>query len=80
MTAVPPALPGTAQNKRLKESHELTRLLLGKADSHNNEDLARRVRRARTDARRLRCARVGGCGLDDRELVLILVLVLVGAH
>src|SRR6266436_3090402 len=32
MTAVPPALPGTAQNKRLKESHEFTRLLLGKAD------------------------------------------------
>jgi hypothetical protein len=32
MTAVPPALPGTAQNKGLKESHELTRLLLGKAD------------------------------------------------
>src|ERR1700730_13118398 len=29
MTAVPPALPGTAQNKRLKESHEFTRLLLG---------------------------------------------------
>src|SRR6267143_1540412 len=25
-------LPGTAQNKRLKESHEFTRLLLGKAD------------------------------------------------
>src|SRR6516225_8867273 len=47
MAAEPPALPGTAQNKRLKESHELTRLLLGKADSHNNEDLARRVRRAR---------------------------------
>jgi hypothetical protein len=32
MTAVPPALPGTAQSKRLKESHEFTRLLLGKAD------------------------------------------------
>ena len=32
MTAVPPALPGTAQNKRSKESHEFTRLLLGKAD------------------------------------------------
>jgi L-lactate dehydrogenase complex protein LldG len=32
MTAVPPALPGTAQNKRLKESHKFTRLLLGKAD------------------------------------------------
>jgi hypothetical protein len=32
MTAVPPALPDTAQNKRLKESHEFTRLLLGKAD------------------------------------------------
>jgi hypothetical protein len=29
---VPPALPGTAQSKRLKESHEFTRLLLGKAD------------------------------------------------
>jgi hypothetical protein len=25
-------LPGTAQSKRLKESHEFTRLLLGKAD------------------------------------------------
>jgi len=25
-------LPGTAQNKRSKESHEFTRLLLGKAD------------------------------------------------
>jgi hypothetical protein len=32
MTAVPPALPGTAQNKRLKKSHEFARLLLGKAD------------------------------------------------
>jgi hypothetical protein len=32
MTAVPPALPGTAQSKRLKESHEFTRLRLGKAD------------------------------------------------
>jgi hypothetical protein len=29
---VPPALPGTAQNKRLKKSHEFARLLLGKAD------------------------------------------------
>jgi hypothetical protein len=25
-------LPGTAQNKRLKKSHEFARLLLGKAD------------------------------------------------
>jgi hypothetical protein len=32
MTAVPPALPGRACNKRLKESHEFTRLLLEKAD------------------------------------------------
>jgi IstB-like ATP binding protein len=32
MTAVPPALPGRAWNKRLKESHNFTRLLLGKAD------------------------------------------------
>ena len=32
MTAVPPALPGRAWNKRLKESHKFTRLLLGKAD------------------------------------------------
>ena len=35
MAAEPPALPGAAQNKRLKESHELTRLLLGKADMRN---------------------------------------------
>ena len=27
-----PALPGTAWNKRLKESHKFMRLLLGKAD------------------------------------------------
>jgi putative transposase len=32
MTTAPPALPGTATNSRLKESHEFTRLLLGKAD------------------------------------------------
>jgi hypothetical protein len=32
MTTAPPALPGRAWNKRLKESHELTRLLLVKAD------------------------------------------------
>src|SRR5580704_5110868 len=32
MTAVPPALPGRAWNKRLQESHKFTRLLLGKAD------------------------------------------------
>ena len=32
MTAAPPALPSTAQNKRFKESHEFARLLLGKAD------------------------------------------------
>src|SRR5260370_11026965 len=32
MAAVPPALPGTGQNKRWKERHEFTRLLLGKAD------------------------------------------------
>ena len=42
MTAVPPALPGTAQNKRLKESHEFTRLLLGKADMRVVGDEARR--------------------------------------
>jgi hypothetical protein len=34
---VPPALPGTAQNKRLKESHKFTRLLLGKADMRVDE-------------------------------------------
>jgi hypothetical protein len=32
MTTVPPALPGTASNSRLKESHEFARLLLEKAD------------------------------------------------
>ena len=32
MTAAPPALPARAWNKRLKESHELTRLPLVKAD------------------------------------------------
>ena len=31
-TAAPLALPSTAQSKRFKESHEFTRLLLGKAD------------------------------------------------
>ena len=30
--AAPPALPGRACSKRLKESHKFTRLLLGKAD------------------------------------------------
>ena len=46
MTAVPPALPGTAQNKRLKESHELTRLLLGKADMRvvRSNQMIQRVR------------------------------------
>jgi hypothetical protein len=29
---MPPALPATAQNQRLKQSHQFTRLLLGKAD------------------------------------------------
>src|SRR6516162_6470844 len=32
MTVVPPALPGRACNKCLKESHEFTCLLLAKAD------------------------------------------------
>jgi response regulator RpfG family c-di-GMP phosphodiesterase len=38
MTTAPPALPGRAWNKRLKESHELTRLLLVRADIRVVED------------------------------------------
>ena len=47
MTTAPPALPGTAWNKRLKESHEFTCLLLVKADMR----VFRRIQMARPPPR-----------------------------
>ena len=81
MTVVPPALPGTAQNKRLKESHEVTRLLLGKADIRVVQ--TRRLLPGRPASRLLRFARndsVSACHCEEYSDEAISVKVRTGGN